>query len=53
MIYTVFPIENPKMDWCPPPQDFSTFKEAQEYGENDIRPLGFDFTIQETYGEVV
>lgn len=45
MIYTVFPDDQDRM-----PQDFQTYKEAQEYGE--VEENG-KYRIESTSGEVI
>lgn len=50
MIYTVFPKNYDKEDeWCYLPQDFPTYKEAVEYGEE----LDCDYGIESVEGECV
>ena len=50
MIYTVFPKDNDW--WGEMPQDFATYKEAEEYAE-DLKARGVESDIESTEGEVV
>lgn len=50
MIYTVFPKNYEKeYECCYLPQDFPTYREAKEYGEE----LGYDYDIESVEGECV
>lgn len=46
MIYTVFPKDDAYL-----PQDFSTYKEAEEYGNEEFGEAGYE--IQSTDGRCV
>lgn len=50
MIYTVFPKNyDEEYEFCYLPQDFSSYKDAEEYGES----LGCDYDIESTSGECI